>query len=50
MSASASANGNRPRSIALVGPYSSGKSTLFEALMAAAGSRCGEPAMRATVR
>jgi elongation factor G len=38
MSANASANGTRPRSVALVGPYSSGKSTLFEALMAAAGS------------
>ncbi|HST74299.1 MAG TPA: elongation factor G [Acetobacteraceae bacterium] len=50
MSASASANGNRPRSIALVGPYSSGKSTLFEALMAAAGSpvrRSGDARNRA---
>ena len=46
MSAStSSAVGARPRSVALVGPYGSGKSTLFEALMAAAGSpvrRAGE--------
>jgi elongation factor G len=31
-------NGRSPRSVALVGPYSSGKSTLFEALMDAAGA------------
>ena len=32
------ANGARPRSIALVGPYNSGKTALFEALLAAAGA------------
>ena len=32
------ANGARPRSIALVGPYNSGKTALFEALLAAAGT------------
>jgi elongation factor G len=41
--------GNQPRSVALVGPYSSGKSVLFEALMAAAGAplrRTGEARSR----
>ena len=32
------ASGARPRSIALVGPYNSGKTALFEALLAAAGA------------
>ena len=35
--------GGSPRSVALVGPYSSGKSTLFEALMDAAGSAVKRP-------
>ena len=35
---SASDGARRPRSVALVGPYSSGKSTLFDSLMAAAGA------------
>lgn len=37
-------NGRSPRSVALVGPYSSGKSVLFEALMDAAGAPVKRPA------
>jgi elongation factor G len=37
-------NGRSPRSVALVGPYSSGKSTLFEALLDAAGAPVKRPA------
>ena len=37
-------NGRSPRSVALVGPYSSGKSTLFEALMETAGTPVKRPA------
>ena len=37
-------NGRSPRSVALVGPYSSGKSTLFEALMEVAGTPVKRPA------
>ena len=37
-------NGRSPRSVALVGPYSSGKSTLFDALMDAAGASPKRPA------
>ncbi len=37
-------NGRSPRSVALVGPYSSGKSTLFEALLEAAGAPATRPA------
>ncbi|HEX4173394.1 MAG TPA: elongation factor G, partial [Acetobacteraceae bacterium] len=37
-------NGRSPRSVALVGPYSSGKSTLFEALMESAGAPVKRPA------
>ncbi len=37
-------NGRSPRSVALVGPYSSGKSALFEALTEAAGTPVKRPA------
>jgi elongation factor G len=37
-------DGRSPRSVALVGPYSSGKSTLFEALMEVAGAPVKRPA------
>jgi elongation factor G len=37
-------NGRSPRSVALVGPYSSGKSTLFEAMLEAAGAPVKRPA------
>ncbi|HTC09323.1 MAG TPA: elongation factor G [Acetobacteraceae bacterium] len=37
-------NGRSPRSVALVGPYSSGKSSLFDALMEAAGTPVKRPA------
>ena len=41
---SGTTNGRSPRSVALVGPYSSGKSTLFEALLDVAGSPVKRPA------
>jgi elongation factor G len=37
-------NGRSPRSVALAGPYGSGKSTLFEALLEVAGSPVKRPA------
>ncbi len=37
-------NGRSPRSVALAGPYGSGKSTLFEALLDAAGAPLKRPA------
>ena len=35
-----------PRTVALVGPYGTGKSTLFEALLAAAGTKLARGAER----
>ena len=43
-------NGRSPRSVALVGPYSSGKSALFEALMEAAGAPVKRRPIRAIAR
>ena len=41
---SKSRNGDNPRSVALVGPQGSGKSTLFDALMETAGAAVKRPA------
>ena len=41
---SATPTGREPRSVALIGPAGAGKSTLFEALMDAAGSPVKRPA------
>ncbi len=41
---SGTSNGRSPRSVALVGPYSAGKSTLFEALMESGGAPVKRPA------
>jgi elongation factor G len=41
---SGTTNGRSPRSVALVGPYGSGKSALFDALMEAAGAPVKRPA------
>ena len=41
---SGTTNGRSPRSVALVGPYGSGKSALFDALMEVAGAPVKRPA------
>ena len=43
MSAETKGGARRPRSVALVGPYGSGKSTLFEAMMGVAGAALKRP-------